>query len=61
MARIHIPEGEGEEYTRMYRLSPEIGKAAGRFSFSTYNDTKLPLRLRELMRMRIALINQCNI
>jgi alkylhydroperoxidase family enzyme len=61
MARIDIPHGEREEYERMWQLSPTIGRAAGKFSFSVYNDSTLPVRVRELMRMRIAQINQCHI
>ena len=61
MARINIPEGDGEEYARMWQLAPELGKAAGRFSYAVYNSSRLPVRLRELMRMRIAEINQCHV
>ena len=45
----------------MWQLAPDIAKPAGRFSASVYKYSKLPMRLRELVRMRIALINECHL
>jgi alkylhydroperoxidase family enzyme len=59
MARIEIPVGDREEYERMWLLAPDVGYPAAKFSHAVYNNSRLPMRLRELMRMRIALINQC--
>jgi len=59
MARLDIPPGEGDDLYRMFELAPELGMAAAQLSGAVYASTKLPVRLRELMRMRIANINQC--
>jgi alkylhydroperoxidase family enzyme len=61
MPRIEIPEGAEEEYTRLWQLAPDIAKPAGRFSASVYKYSKLSMRLRELVRTRIALINECHL
>ena len=61
MARLEIPAGDTEEYQRMWQLAPDLGRAAGRFSLAVYSDSRLPVRLRELTRMRIAQINQCHV
>jgi alkylhydroperoxidase family enzyme len=61
MARIEIPAGDGEEYARMWLLDTAVGPAAARFSGAVYGKSVLPMRLRELVRMRIALINQCHV
>ncbi len=61
MARIEIPAGDGEEYVRMWQLVPEVGIPAAKWSAAVYANSKLPMRLRELMRYRIALINQCHV
>ena len=59
MARVQLPEGDGDELLRLYSLSPAMGAAAGDFSAAVYSDTKLPTRVREAARMRIASANQC--
>lgn len=61
MARIEIPAGDGEEYVRMWQYAPEVGQHAARYSGAVYSKSSLPMRLRELMRYRIALINQCHV
>ena len=61
MARIDIPAGEAEEYQRLWQLAPQVGKAARHYSAAVYSESKLPVRLRELLRMRIALINECHL
>jgi hypothetical protein len=40
-------------------LAPEIAGPAGAFSEAVYTKSSLSIRLRELLRMRIAQINQC--
>ncbi len=57
--RLDIPDGEGDNYRRLGRLSPAVARAAGTFSKAVYDQADLPVRLRELMRMRVARINQC--
>jgi alkylhydroperoxidase family enzyme len=59
MAKVDLPEGDGDELLRLYALSPKMGTAAGRFSGAVYSDTALPTRVREAARIRIAEVNQC--
>lgn len=60
MARIPLPDGDADEVVRFYSLgTPELNKAALRYSAAVYNHSSIPLRLRELMRYRVALINRC--
>ncbi|UDY34131.1 carboxymuconolactone decarboxylase family protein [Dermatobacter hominis] len=59
MAKVDLPEGDGDELLRLYALSPKMGAAAGRFSGAVYTDTALPTRVREAARIRIAEVNQC--
>jgi len=59
MARVDLPEGDGDELIRLYGLSPALGAAAGNFSAAVYGDTSLPTRVREAARIRIAAVNQC--
>jgi alkylhydroperoxidase family enzyme len=59
MARVDLPEGDGDELLRLYALSPAMGAAAGNFSAAVYTDTKLPTRVREAARIRIAAVNRC--
>lgn len=62
MARIPLPEGDTDEVVRFYSLgTPELNKAALRYSAAVYNNSSIPLRLRELMRYRVALINHCTV
>ena len=61
MARIDLPEGDGDELLRLYAVSPAMGAAAGNFSAAVYGDTALPTRIREVARMRIAEVNRCEV
>jgi alkylhydroperoxidase family enzyme len=61
VARIPIPDGEGTERQRLWALRPEFAEAAQGLADAVYNKSRLPLRLRELVRMRIAQINDCPI
>ena len=61
MARIEIPEGKGDPEVRMWKLSPAMGMGAGTLSHAVYEQSILPVRERELARMRIAQINDCAI
>ena len=40
---------------------PKLGMGLGALSNAVYNDSQLPLRIRELARMRIALDNECEV
>ena len=59
MARIKIPDGPAEEVYRLWTMSPQLAGPASAFSEAVYSESMLPVRLRELLRMRIAQINQC--
>ena len=59
MARIEIPEGEGLEASRMWMLAPHMGTGVHALSKAVYVESSLPIREREVARMRIAQLNQC--
>jgi len=59
MARIEIPDGDMPEIARVWALSPELGAAVGGLSAAVYERSILPARVKEAVRMRIALINDC--
>lgn len=61
MARIELPPEGEEETDRLFRVAPHVSRAAGALAWAVYDDSKLPVRLRELMRMRIAQINECHV
>jgi hypothetical protein len=59
MARIDIPEGEGLEASRMWLLAPHMGAGVGALGKAAYMESSLPIREREVARMRIAQLNEC--
>lgn len=59
--RIDIPDGSHDPEVRMWALRPEMGMAAGAMSKAIYEQSIVPVRERELARMRIAQINGCMI
>jgi alkylhydroperoxidase family enzyme len=61
MPRIHVPDGNADPEMRMWALRPEMGIGAGALSHAIYEQSIVPVRERELARMRIALINGCAI
>jgi hypothetical protein len=61
MARIELVPGPEEETARLFKHAPHVSTAAAALSWTVYESSKLPVRLRELMRMRIAQINQCHV
>ena len=61
MARIDLPEGNDEELIRAFGLAPTLALGAAAFSEAVYSDSGLPVRLREIVRIRIAQLNQCDI
>ncbi|MCY3921522.1 MAG: carboxymuconolactone decarboxylase family protein [Chloroflexota bacterium] len=61
MARIDIAPGEGEESSRLFQARPELGAAMSALSRAVIEHSQLPVRERELVRMRIAEINQCSV
>ena len=61
MPRIDLPDGKSDPEVRMWKLRPEMGIGAGALSHAVYEQSILPVRERELPRMRIAQINDCAI
>jgi alkylhydroperoxidase family enzyme len=61
MAHIDIPDGSADPEVRVWKLRPEMGIAAGGLSHAIYEQSIIPVRERELARMRIAQINDCAI
>lgn len=61
MAKVDLPDGDGDELLRLYSLSPRMGAAAGNFSGAVYGDSSLPTRVREAARIRIADVNRCTV
>jgi alkylhydroperoxidase family enzyme len=61
MARLEIPDGDLPEIARVWGLQPALGKAVGDLSFAVYEESILPARVKEAVRMRIAQINDCPI
>ena len=61
MPRIDIPEGKADPEVRVWALRPEMGIGAGALSHAIYDESIVPVRERELARMRIAQINGCAI
>ncbi|MHB8463382.1 MAG: carboxymuconolactone decarboxylase family protein [Acidimicrobiales bacterium] len=59
MARIEIPEGEGGDAVQIWSLQPELSRAVNRLTDAAYNQSILPVRVREAARMRIAQLNEC--
>ncbi|MFP5454056.1 MAG: carboxymuconolactone decarboxylase family protein [Alphaproteobacteria bacterium] len=61
MPNIHIPDHAMTDPLgyALTRHSPVIGRAAGEFVKSVYQSVRLPLRLAEAARYRIAQINGC--
>jgi alkylhydroperoxidase family enzyme len=59
MARLEIPEGEALEASRLWMLAPHMGAGVGALGKAVYEASSLPIREREVARMRIAQLNQC--
>ena len=61
MARIEIPEGEGNEVNRVWSIAPHMGEGVHALSKAVYEKSGLPIRERGAARMRIAQLNSCDI
>lgn len=46
---------------RLYAMNPELSTAAAGYSAAVYASQAVSVRIRELMRLRIAQINQCQV
>jgi AhpD family alkylhydroperoxidase len=60
MARIGLPAGDTPEIVRALSLRPDFAKAVGTYDNAVWSST-LDWRLHELVRMRIAQINECTV
>ncbi len=61
MARIDVPDGESKEASRVWQLVPHMAGAIGAMSEAVYEKSSLPIREREVARMRIAQLNKCDV
>ena len=61
MARVEIPDGEGKEASRVWELAPHLGAGLHAMSEAVYERSSLPIREREVARMRIAQLNECRV
>lgn len=61
MARIELPPGDADELMRLWSMNTDLARAAVGFSSAVYASDLIPVRTRELMRMRIAQINHCEV
>ena len=60
MARIDLPEGEGLDVVKALMLAPHFAGAIGAYEKGVA-ETTLDPRLHELVRYRIALVNECTL
>ena len=61
MPHIDVPEGKADPEVRVWALRPRWASAPARSSHAIYDQSIVPVRERELARMRIAQINGCMI
>jgi alkylhydroperoxidase family enzyme len=61
MARLELPDGDMPEIVKVWSLRPEMGNAVAELSTAVYQKSQLHPRVREAARMRIALINGCEV
>jgi AhpD family alkylhydroperoxidase len=60
MARIALPDGDNPEIVRALTLVPDFAKAVGGYEKAVWGSS-LPWRLHELVRMQVAIINECTV
>jgi AhpD family alkylhydroperoxidase len=60
MARIELPAGDGPDVVRALALRPELAQAVAVYDRAVWN-SRLDWRLHELVRMRIAQVNECTV
>jgi AhpD family alkylhydroperoxidase len=60
MARIDLPEGDGLDVMKAFALRPELSAGANAYDQAVWQST-LDWRLHELVRMRVAQVNQCTV
>jgi AhpD family alkylhydroperoxidase len=60
MARIALPDGDGPDVVRALSLRPELARAVGGLEQAVWGSS-LDWRLHELVRMQVAIINECTV
>jgi len=60
MARIPLPDGDAPEVVRALGLRPRLAQAVSALDAAVWNST-IDWRVHELVRMRIARINECTV
>jgi AhpD family alkylhydroperoxidase len=60
MARIELPDGDGLDVMKAFALRPELSAGANAYDQAVWQST-LDWRLHELVRMRVAQINECTV
>jgi len=60
MARIPLPDGDQLEVVKALSLRPDLAAAVGGYDAAVWNSS-LDWRLHELVRMRVATINECTV
>jgi alkylhydroperoxidase family enzyme len=60
VARIQLPEGDGLDVVKALALAPHFGAVVGSYEKAVAATTLDP-RLHELVRYRIALVNECTL
>lgn len=60
MARIPLPDGHGLEVVAALSLRPDLAAAVNAYDTAVWNSS-LDWRLHELVRMRVATINECTV
>src|SRR3954454_14662177 len=60
MARLDVPDGPGGEAAMIWTLRPELGGMVERMIRGVYEQSVLPAAEREVVRMRIAQLNDCS-
>ena len=61
MARVDVPGGDGREASRIWQLAPHLGTGLSAMGTAVYERSSLPIREREVARMRIAQLNECHV
>jgi len=61
MARIELDDGDGMEVSKVWARVPHMAGAIHEMSKAVYEASSLPVREREVARMRIAQLNACDI
>jgi alkylhydroperoxidase family enzyme len=59
VARIAVPDGAEPEFFRAMAAAGDLGAAGLGLTSKVYQGNELPVRVREVVRVRIALINNC--